>query len=62
MLEEMGALKNNETWEIVDFPKGKKLVSSNWIFIIKHKATKSLERYKVRLVPRGFTKTYEIYC
>lgn len=62
MLEEMGALKNNETWEIVDFPKGKKLVSCNWIFIIKHKANKSLERYKVRLAPRGFTKTYEIYC
>ncbi|RVX06522.1 Protein SWEETIE [Vitis vinifera] len=61
MLEEMGALKNNETWEIVDFPKGKKLVSSNWIFIIKHKATKSLERYKVRFKGKVFRLKKSFY-
>ncbi|KAL5580295.1 hypothetical protein UlMin_012737 [Ulmus minor] len=60
MLEEMRALKRNKTWEIVDLPKGKKPVGCKWIFTLKYKADGSLERYKARLVARGFTQTYGI--
>lgn len=38
-------------------PKGTKLVSYKWIFIIKYKANGSLERYKARLVAIEFTQT-----
>ena len=41
-------------------PKRKKLVSDKWIFTIKHKADRSLERYKARLVTWGFSQTYKI--
>ena len=60
VFEEMNALKKNDTWEIVELPKGKKVVECKWVFTIKSKANGSVERYKVRLVAKGFTQTYGI--
>ena len=37
VMEEMKALKNNETWEVSDLPKGKKTVGCKWIFTTKFK-------------------------
>ena len=46
MKEEMSALEKNETWEIVDKPKGKKnIVDCKWIFTKKYNVDGSLERY-----------------
>ena len=58
--EEMNALQNNSTWEIFDLPKEKKIVGCKWVFTIKYKADGSVERYKTRLVAKGFTQTYGI--
>nr|GEU94014.1 retrovirus-related Pol polyprotein from transposon TNT 1-94 [Tanacetum cinerariifolium] len=35
MKEEMGSLRKNKTWELVDHPAGQKLVSCKWLFKIK---------------------------
>nr|GEW46299.1 zinc finger, CCHC-type [Tanacetum cinerariifolium] len=35
MEEEMDSLRKNKTWELVDHPAGKKLVSCKWLFKIK---------------------------
>lgn len=43
VLEEMNALENNKTREIVDLPKGKKIVGCRWLFNIKCKAYESAE-------------------
>ena len=53
MREEMSALENNKTWEIVERPKGKNIVDCKWIFTLKYKVDGSLERHKARLVAKG---------
>ena len=57
---EIQALERNNTWEIVDLPKGKKPVGCKWVFTIKYKPDETLERYKTRLVVKGYTQTYRI--
>jgi hypothetical protein len=32
------------------------VISSRWVYHIKHRVDGSIERYKVRLVARGFTQ------
>ena len=43
MLEEMNALKKNNTWELVNLPKGKRKVGCKWVFITKHRTDRTLE-------------------
>ncbi|MCR2848001.1 reverse transcriptase domain-containing protein, partial [Heyndrickxia coagulans] len=38
----------------------KKVVSYKWIFTVKHNSDGSINRYKARLVARGFTQSYGI--
>ena len=37
-------------------PEGKSVVSSKWIYKIKHAANESIEKYKERFVARGFSQ------
>ena len=60
MHEEMKALLQNNTWEIVDLPKGKTPVGCRWVFSLKCKSDGSLDRHKARLVAQGYTQTYGI--
>ena len=60
MNEEMKALQKNSTWEVVDLPEGKKPVGCRWVFNIKYKADRTIERCKARLVAKGYTQTYGI--
>ena len=60
MFKEMRALHKNETWEEVDLPSGKKPMGCKWVFTIKYKATGSIERYKTRIVTKGYTQTLGI--
>ena len=54
---EYESLNDNGTWELVERPKGRKLVSCKWVFKVKHNADGTVDRYKARLVARGFTQT-----
>ena len=55
MKVEMAALEKNQTWELVDLPKGKRPIGCKWVFTVKYKFDESLERYKARLVAKGYT-------
>ena len=46
----------NGVWDIVPKPEGKSIVSSKWIFKIKHAADRSIEKYKARFVARGLSQ------
>ena len=46
----------NDVWEIVPKPQGKLVVTSKWLYKIKHAANGSIEKYKARFVARGFSQ------
>jgi hypothetical protein len=56
MIEEYQSILNNDVWDVVPRPEGKSVVSSKWIYKIKHVADGSIKKYKARFVARGFTK------
>ena len=56
----MDTLEKNETWELVDLPKGKKAVGCKWVYAVKFKVDVSLECYKARLVSKGYMQTYGV--
>ncbi|VVA27208.1 PREDICTED: Retrovirus-related Pol poly from transposon, partial [Prunus dulcis] len=60
MNEEMRALQKNVRWELVPLPHGKKTVGCRWVFTLKHKADGSIDRYKARLIAKGYTQTYRV--
>lgn len=41
-------------------PKGKKPVGCRWVFIVKYESNGLLERYKAKLVSKGYTQMYGI--
>ena len=53
-MAEMNALRRSGTWEIFDLSKEKRIVGCKCVFTVKSKADGSIERYKARLVPKGF--------
>lgn len=54
--KEYSALIKNGTWILSDLPPGRKSISCKWTFKLKHKANGEIEKYKARLVARGFTQ------
>ena len=59
-MEEIQALEKNRTWEISKLPKGKNLVGCKQIFTVKHNADGNVNRFKARLIAKGFTQSYGI--
>ena len=56
MKEEYTTLKNNGTWYLVPNDASKNVVDCKWIFKVKYKSDGSIERYKARVVAKGFTQ------
>jgi hypothetical protein len=48
------SIMKNDVWDIVARLE-KSVVSSNWIFKIKHVADGSIEKFKAKFVARGFS-------
>jgi hypothetical protein len=56
MIEEYHSIIKNDVWEVVPIPKNKYVVSSNWIYKIKHGADGSIEKHKAIFVTHGFSQ------
>nr|GEY66207.1 hypothetical protein [Tanacetum cinerariifolium] len=54
MNDEMNALYENDTWYLVDLPFGRKPIGSKWVFKIKYKSDGEVDRFKARVVAKGF--------
>ncbi|KAE8679564.1 tir-nbs resistance protein [Hibiscus syriacus] len=58
MKEEIDALQQSQTWDIVPKINDVKHISYKWVYKIKRRPDGSIERYKARLVARGFSQQY----
>ena len=56
MMEEYQSIMKNDVWYIVPKPEGKSVVSSKWIYKIKHAADGTIEKYEKIFVARGFSQ------
>jgi hypothetical protein len=56
MMEEYNSIMKNDVWEVVPRPEGKSVVTSRWLYKLKHDADGSIEKYKARFVARGFSQ------
>lgn len=49
-------IERNKTWHLTDLPKGKNVVGLKWIFKTKYHADGSVQKYKPRLVVKGYSQ------
>ena len=58
MIEEMVALTDNGTWDLVRLPARKKAIGGCWLFIVEVNPDELIARLKARLVAKGYAQTY----
>src|SRR4051812_10294751 len=57
MVEEIESLHKNQTWDLVELPKGKKAIECKWVYRKKEAvAEKKGEKFKARLVAKGYSQ------
>ena len=54
MQEEVEALHKNKTWDLVPLPSGRKAIGNRWVYKIKRNSSDQVERYRARLVVKGY--------
>jgi len=55
-LTEYESILRNQTWEIVDLPQGRKAIGSKWVFKLKLDSEGNIDRYKARIVAKGYSQ------
>ena len=63
MIEEVGSLIENQTWELVDLTSLKpphKPLAGKWVFKVKKGKDGEVLRYKARWVVKGYLQQYSI--
>jgi hypothetical protein len=56
MTEEYQSILKNDVWDVFPRPEGNSVVTSKWIYKIKHAPDGSIEKYKQRFMVRGFSQ------
>ncbi|GJU08654.1 retrovirus-related pol polyprotein from transposon TNT 1-94 [Tanacetum coccineum] len=56
MQEEIKALHKNKTWELVPLLGGRKPIGNKWVYKIKRNGDDQVERYRARLVVKGYAQ------
>ena len=56
MLDELISLMCHGTWDLVSLPKNCNPVGCKWVFHVKQNSDGSVDRFKARLVTKGFNQ------
>jgi Reverse transcriptase (RNA-dependent DNA polymerase) len=54
MNDKMKSMEINEVWDLIELPVGVKPVGCKWVYKTKIDSQDNIERYKARLVVKGF--------
>ncbi|CAI7851134.1 unnamed protein product [Closterium sp. NIES-53] len=60
MESELKSIQENDMWELVELPEGRKAITSKWLFNIKSDADGKIERYKSRLVDKAYQQKEKV--
>eukprot|EP00253_Pinus_taeda_P005084 PITA_05084 len=52
----MASLHKNEAWDLVELPAGRKSIGRKWVFKKKTNVEGMVEKYKARLVEKGYSQ------
>lgn len=58
MIEEINVQIRHHTWDLASPVTAINVITCKWIFTVKYRVDGSVERYKARLVARGFNQQY----
>lgn len=50
------AIMRNESWYLIELPANRREIGCKWVFIVKKNYDGSLNKYKTRLVTKGYNK------
>jgi hypothetical protein len=56
MDDELGSIRDNNKWKLVDLPKNHKAIGLKWVYKIKKDAEGNLVKHKARLVTKGYVQ------
>ena len=56
MNSEIKSLQDNDTWSLVDKPDEAEVIPCKWVYRVKNNADGSVNKFKARLVVRGFSQ------
>jgi hypothetical protein len=56
MEDEMRYMSTNQVWKLEEISKGAKTVNCKWVYKIKRNSKGNIDRFKTRLVEKGFTQ------
>ena len=60
MKEEMQSLIENQTYDLVELPKGRKALRNKWVLKLKNEENNPNPRYKAHIVVKGCNQKKDI--